>query len=79
MPRVYLTEKERLCRRLARYVYGEMRVRKISQQTLADKRGISRQALGRKLKEAIFSYEDFIFFVKEFQPSNKELLEIIDL
>ena len=79
MPKVYLSEKDRLCARLARWIYGEMRIRRISQRTLADKMGISHQALSQKLRRQSFDYTDFIFFVKEFQPSNKELLEIIGI
>ena len=79
MPKVYLTEKDRLCARLSKWVYGEMKYRRLSQTAVANKMGISHQALSRKLKCASFSYSDFIFFVKEFQPSNKELLEIIGL
>ena len=79
MPKVYLTEKDRLCERLARWVYGEMKIRRLSQDALAKKRGISQQALGRKLLKKRFDYEDFTFFVKEFQPTDKELREIIGL
>jgi len=77
MPKVYLTEKDRLCARLAKWVYGEMKVRRITQTSLAKKMDISHQALSRKLREESFDYTDFAFFVKEFQPSDKELREII--
>ena len=79
MPKVYLTEKDRLCARLSKWVYGEMKFRRLSQTAVADKMGISHQALSKKLKNANFNYSDFIFFVQEFQPSNKELMEIIGL
>ena len=79
MPTVYLTERDRLCHRLAKWVYGEMKVRRLSQEKVAKKMNISHQALGQKLRKASFSYEDFVFFVKEFQPSNNELREIIGI
>lgn len=79
MPRVYLTEKDRLCARLAAWVYGQMRVRRISQRKLAEKMDISHQALSVKLRKHKFDFADFAFFVQEFQPSNEELLEIIGL
>jgi len=78
MPRFYLTENERICRKLARWVYGEMKVRRISQQSLAEKMNIKQQALSRKLRNATFDYTDFVFFVREFNPSDKELREIIE-
>ena len=77
MPRVYLSEKERLSARLSRWVYGEMRIRRISQAALAEKMGITQQALSHKLKEMSFSYTDFCFFVKEFDPTQNELLGLV--
>lgn len=77
MPKVYLTEKDRLCGRLARWVYGEMKVRRLSQRCIAEKMNISHQALSQKLRKESFDYTDFVFFVKEFQPTNEELREII--
>lgn len=79
MPKVYLTEKERLCSRLARWVYGELRVQGMSQQELAEHLGISQQALSAKLKRASFSYSDFVTIVKTLKPSNQDLLHIIGL
>lgn len=77
MPKVYLTEKDRLCARLARWVYGEMKVRRLTQRQVAAKMNITHQALSQKLKKESFDYTDFVFFVQEFQPSDKELREII--
>jgi hypothetical protein len=77
MPRVYLTDNDQQRQRLARWVYGEMKVRRITLSALAKKRGISHQALSKKLSTPSFDYIDFVFFVKEFQPSDRELREII--
>ena len=77
MPKVYLSEEDRTRTRLARWVYGELKVRKMSQTALAKKLGISHQALSKKLISKSFDYTDFVFFVKEFEPSDKELREII--
>ena len=76
MAKVYLTDHQVLCARLSRWVYGEMKVRNITLQKLSEKRGISHQALSRKLKTSSFDYIDFLFFVKEFEPSEKELKEL---
>ena len=78
MPKVYLTENDRIRQKLARWVYGEMKVRRVTLTSLAKKRGISHQALSRKLRTASFDYLDFIFFVKEFEPDDKELRQIIE-
>lgn len=79
MPKVYLTEKDLLCARLARYVYGEKEIRRLSLEDIASEMGITHQALSKKLRNESFSYPDFCFFVKYFKPTNKELLEIIGL
>ena len=79
MPKVYLSEREQMCSRLSKWVYGEMKVRKLSQVALADRMGISHQALSRKLRKASFDYADFLFFVKEFEPDNTELLRLIGI
>lgn len=79
MPKAYITEDERTCARLARWVYGEMKVRRITQRNLAEKMGITHQALSQKLQKQSFSYPDFAVFVREFQPSDKELREIIGI
>ena len=77
MPKVYLTESDRACARLAKWVYGELRVRKLSQRAVANKMHISHQALSQKLRNESFDYKDFVFFVKEFKPDEKELHQII--
>lgn len=77
MPRVYLTEKDELCARLARYVYGEKEIRRLSLEDIASEMGITHQALSKKLRSESFDYYDFCFFVKKFQPTQRELLELI--
>lgn len=79
MPKVYLNERDRLCSKLSRYVYGEMRIRRITQKEMAKKMNITQQSLSRKLKEESFDFSDFLFFVKEFEPSQKELLDLVGM
>lgn len=78
MPRVYLTETERRSAKLSTYVYGQMKIRRMSISTLAKKKGISHQALSQKLLKHSFTFEDFCFFIQEFPPSDKELRSIIE-
>lgn len=79
MPKVYLTEKDRICHRLACWIYGQMKVRRLTLASVAKKMDISHQALSRKLRAESFNYTDFVFFVKEFEPSDRELREIIGI
>lgn len=79
MPKVFLTEKERTSHKLACWVYGQMKVRRLTLVSIARKMNISHQALSKKLRAESFNYTDFVFFVKEFEPSDKELREIIGI
>lgn len=66
MPRVFLSEADRARHRLAMWVQGERHSRKMSQQTLADGRGMHRTAMEYKLKSESFSFDDFVFFARTF-------------
>jgi len=77
VPKVYVTNNERLCARLAAWVYGQMKVRRITQQDIADIRGVSRQAISKKLISQSFDFEDFVTFVELFEPDDAELRRLI--
>lgn len=77
MSKIYLTEKERTSHKLAAWVYGQMKVRRLTLVSVAKKMNITHQALSKKLRAESFNYTDFVFFVKEFEPTDKELREII--
>ena len=79
MPKVFLSERDRQCSKLSRYVYGEMSVRHLTQSEVAKKMNISQQSLSRKLRKNSFDFSDFLFFVKEFEPSQKELMDLVGL
>ena len=73
MARVYITNDERLCAKLAAWVYGEMKIQKIPQRVIAERRGVSQQAVSEKLKNHKFDFEDFVTFVELFKPTNEEI------
>ena len=73
MPKVYLSENQRLSSRLASWVYGEMKLQRISQSAMAKEMDISQQALSLKLKNRSFSFTDFLTIVRVLQPDSKEL------
>lgn len=77
MPRVFLSEKDRLSARLSSWVYGEMKCRGISQRVLAEEMGISHQALSKKLKKHSFSFTDLLAIIKVLQPDDKELSRLL--
>lgn len=73
MPRVYLNEGDRMCHRLASWVQGEKRIKKVTDTELADEHGISQSAMSRKLRLESFDFKDFVFFVQKFQPDTDTL------
>ena len=73
MPKVYLSEKDRLCARLSTWIYGQLRANKQPQRVLSDKLDISPQALSKKLRKSSFSYRDFLTAVELFKPNGEEL------
>ena len=78
MPRVYLSETERLTERFTAWVYGQMKVRKISQRVLASEMDISQPALTKKLKNRSFSFIDFLNIVRVLEPDSEELIRLIN-
>ena len=73
MPRVYLSDNDRLTERLVGWVYGEMKCRKIPQRVMADEMGISQAAFSQKLKNRCISFTDFLTIVRVLEPDTKEL------
>ena len=57
MPKVYMSEKERVNARIRRTICGYMSERKIRQIDLADVWGITQQAAGYKLKTGSITLE----------------------
>ena len=68
MPKVFISEKDKLNNRLASWVYGQMTTKGITQKQLAGELQMSQQALSYKLKVRQFSYTDFITIVDVFAP-----------
>ena len=68
MPKVFISEKDKLNNRLASWVYGQMKTKGITQKQLAGELQMSQQALSYKLKVRQFSYTDFITIVDVFAP-----------
>lgn len=73
MPRVYLSENDRLNDRLVAWVYGEMKCRKIPQRKMAEEMGITQAAFSQKMKNRSFSFPDFLTLVRVLEPDAKEL------
>lgn len=79
MPKTYLTKQDQLNSRLARWVYGELKVRKMSQAQLAREMQISQQALSMKLRIARFTFDDLCTFIRVFEPSEDEIERLVTI
>ena len=79
MPKTYLTKQDQLNSRLARWVYGELKVRQMSQAQLAREMQISQQALSMKLKIARFTFEDLCTFIRVFEPETDDLERLLGI
>ena len=77
MPKVILTKEERASARLAEWVYGQMKMQRITQKEVAKRLGISQQAVYNKLHRRSFEFEDFICFLDIFQPDESQISRLV--
>ena len=77
MPRVYLDENRRLSVRLVAWIYGELKVQKISQRAIASELGISQSAFAQKLKNYNFTFLDFLTIIRVLNPDQNELNRLL--
>ena len=77
MPRVFISETERLCERFVSWAYGEMKRQQIPQKRMAEELDITPSALCQKLKNRSISYSDFLTMVRVLEPGAEEIAWLI--
>lgn len=77
MPKVFFSKQKKLNDRFASWVYGQMKLKHISQRMLAEELQITQQALSYKLKKHQFSFADFITIVDVLEPDPSELAWLV--
>lgn len=77
MPKVYLSENERIIEKLVSWTYGEMKRQQIPLKVIAEEMDISSSALCQKLKKRRVSFEDFLTIVRVLQPDTEDLMWLI--
>ena len=77
MPRVYLSEADRIKDRFIRWLVGEMKIQKVSQTAIAKEIGLSQQMFSYKLKHRTFDYCEFIQIIRFLKPEQDEILHLI--
>lgn len=58
MPRTYLTRQDKLNNDLSAWIYGTMKVNRISQESMAAQMGIKQPSLNYKLRHGGFTFQD---------------------
>ena len=77
MPKVFVTRQEKLNSDLAAYIYGTMRVNKISQETMAERMGIKQPSLNYKLRHGSFTFQDLTAIFDVLKPDAETLSRIM--
>ena len=77
MPKVYITKQDKLNNKLVALIYGTMKVRHVTQTTMADKLEISQQAFGKKLKNKQFTFSDLVTIFQELEISDEDILSVM--
>lgn len=68
MPKTYITRQQKLNSDLSAWIYGNMKVQKVSQKELATRIGIKQPSLNYKLKHGNFSFADLTVIFGVLKP-----------
>ena len=77
MPKTYLTKQEKLNNDLAAWIYGTMRVKRISQSKMAEQMGIKQPSLNYKLRHGNFTFQDLAVVFDILQPDAETLQRLM--
>lgn len=62
---------------LSAWIYGQMKVRNISQERMADAIGIKQPSLNYKLKHGTFSFDDLTIIFGIIKPDEQTLMRLM--
>ena len=77
MPKVYITKQEKLNNDLSAWIYGQAKVRKVTQKQIADAIGIKQPSLNYKLKHGNFTFQDLTAVFSILNPDGEELMRLM--
>ena len=77
MPATYVTKNQKLKARFTAWVYGQMKIQRITQSAVAAKLGISQPSFNRKLRNQNFDFDDFTALVELFNPNDEEIARLV--
>lgn len=79
MPRVYLSNDDRLNAKMTAWIYGQLKVQGKSQKGLADEMGVCQQAVSRKLAAQSYRFTDIVHAIHYLQPDMDTLMDLLDI
>ena len=79
MPKVYLSEKDRINNRILRWLVGEMKVRNMKQADLALELNVTQQNVSAKFKSKHFLVSDLVEFIRIFEPDESEVRYLLGM
>ena len=77
MPRIFLTKQQKLNKDLCAYIYGQMKVRRITQKEISGAIGITQPALNYKLRNGNFTFQDLSVIFGILQPDGETLKKLM--
>lgn len=77
MPKAYLTKQEKLNNDLSAWIYGQAKVRQVTQKQMADAIGIKQPSLNYKLKHGNFTFQDLTAVFGILKPDGEELMRLM--
>ena len=77
MPKTYITKQEKLNENFASWLIGQMKVKRIRQDAVAEKIGITQQAFSYKIKHMAFKYEDLVILFEMLDPDAETLVRLM--
>ena len=77
MPRSYITRQEKLNNDLSAWIYGQAKVRKVTQKQMADAIGIKQPSLNYKLRHGSFTFQDLTAVFAILEPDGETLKRLM--
>lgn len=77
MPRAYITKQEKLNNELSAWIYGQAKVRRVTQKQLAEAIGIKQPSLNYKLRHGSFSFQDLTVVFEILEPDGETLMKLM--
>ena len=77
MPKTYITKQQKLNNDLAAWIYGQMKVNKVTQQQMSDAIGIKQPSFNYKLKHGTFTFDDLTIIFGIIRPDEQTLMRLM--